>query len=108
MGNFMSGTSIASQPLASDTIAKASSQNRAFFFVYMTLVLGSVVLAYLLWRSGNKVQDAIVADANARIGAVSYTHLDVYKRQDRISMMPLFNSQHRLLLAPRHAKAQQW
>jgi hypothetical protein len=34
----------------------------------MTLVLGSVVLAYLLWRSGNKVQDAIVADANARIG----------------------------------------
>ena len=68
MGDFMSVTSVASQPLAQDAIAKASSQNRAFFFVYMILVIGLAVLTYLLWRSGNKVQDAIVADANARIG----------------------------------------
>jgi hypothetical protein len=68
MGKFMTVTSIASQSLAPDAITKASSQNKAFFVVYMVLLLGAAVLTYLLWRSGNKVQDAIVADANARIG----------------------------------------
>jgi hypothetical protein len=46
----------------------ASAQNKWLFVVYMAFIVGAAVLTYLLWQSGNKVQDAIVADATARIG----------------------------------------
>jgi hypothetical protein len=57
-----------STDLGQNAIQAASTQNKWLFVLYMVCIVGAAVLTYLLWQSGNKVQDVIMADANARIG----------------------------------------
>lgn len=45
----------------------ATKQNNALFWVYMTLLALVLVFTYLVWSSGNNVQEAIRQDAEARI-----------------------------------------
>jgi hypothetical protein len=59
--------------LGQKAIEDASTQNKWLFAVYMVFIVGAAVLTYLLWQSGNKVQSAIVADADARIAEANST-----------------------------------
>jgi hypothetical protein len=69
IANTISAT--ATKSSSQEAIDKASKSNGTLFAVYLVvLVATALVLAlftYLTWRSSNRVQDAIVADANARI-----------------------------------------
>ena len=56
-----------SNNLGQNAIENASRANKWLFLLYMVFIVGAAVLTYLLWKSGNTVQNAIVADANARI-----------------------------------------
>lgn len=48
-------------------IEAASRTNKLIFVIYVIVLIISAVLAVLLYRSGTRVQDAIKADADARI-----------------------------------------
>lgn len=56
-----------SSTLGQNAIEQATRQNSWLFAVYMLVIVVGAMLTFLLWMSGNRVQDAIVADANARI-----------------------------------------
>src|SRR5262245_26640323 len=52
-------------------IEKLSIQHTWYFTGYIVFVLLSGLFTWLLWRSGNRLQDAIRHDANARIAEAS-------------------------------------
>jgi hypothetical protein len=58
-------------PSGSSAIESATRQNNKLFATYIVVLVVTALLValftFLTWRSGNRVQDAIVADANARI-----------------------------------------
>ena len=49
------------------SIESAVKSNNLLFFAYVSVALLVVVLTVLLWRSGNRVQEAVRVDADARI-----------------------------------------
>jgi hypothetical protein len=59
--------SSSSRDLGKNAVEAATRNNQLIFSGYMVLLLLAAIATYLLWRSGNTVQGAIVADANARI-----------------------------------------
>lgn len=59
--------SSSSRDLGKNAVEVATRNNQLIFSGYMVLLLLAAIATYLLWRSGNTVQGAIVADANARI-----------------------------------------
>jgi hypothetical protein len=48
-------------------IETATKQHTIIFWVYIGLLVLTAIFTFLVWWSGNKVQDAIRADADARI-----------------------------------------
>jgi hypothetical protein len=50
-----------------NALALATKQNNLIFIVYMILLALVLIATYLLWKSGNSVQEAIRKDADARI-----------------------------------------
>jgi len=50
-----------------NAISEASRQHNLLFFAYMGLIALVALFTYLVWRSQNRLSDAIQADANARI-----------------------------------------
>ena len=52
---------------APSAIDRAATQNKWLFAVYVLLLLFSAALTVLLWKSGNRLQDEIKRDADARI-----------------------------------------
>jgi hypothetical protein len=52
---------------ASGSIADAQRTHNRIFGVYVFLLFLTVIGTYWVWKSGNKVQDAVQAEANARI-----------------------------------------
>jgi hypothetical protein len=80
-------TAPASNPsadLGKNAVVRASQQNRWLFIAYMVCIVGAAVLTYLLWNSGNSVQDAIVADANARIEEAKSTAAQANERAQNL------------------------
>lgn len=61
MTNAMSVT-----PSASNAVDALTRQHNWIFGTYMMLLLAGLVLTYFVWKSGNRVQDAIQAEAGAR------------------------------------------
>src|SRR5438128_1785418 len=51
----------------SSTIEKATIQHKWLFAGYILLLLFTAVMTWLVWRSGNRLQDAVRDEANARI-----------------------------------------
>ena len=49
------------------TVENATYAYTVFFTLYMLVLIFTVIFTALVWRSGNKVQDAITADANVKI-----------------------------------------
>ncbi len=60
--NISNGVSV-----QSPAIQAATTTHKRIFFGYVMLLLITVGATYLVWRSGNRVQQAIQAEANARI-----------------------------------------
>lgn len=56
------------QASKTEQIRVAQVQHNWIFGAYVLILALTVIGTYLVWSSGNKVQDAIQADANARIG----------------------------------------
>jgi hypothetical protein len=60
---------------SSSAIEAASSAHKSLFLVYLFVLvaaaIATVVFTYLVWKSGGRVQDAIRADAEAKIAAVN-------------------------------------
>ncbi len=52
---------------APSAIDKATTHNALLFALYMFLLLLIAFVSWLVWKSGNRLQDEIRADANARI-----------------------------------------
>lgn len=52
-------------------IERATAQHKWLFAGYILLLLFTAVMTWLVWRSGNKLQDAVRDDANARIAEAS-------------------------------------
>src|SRR5690242_10298210 len=50
-----------------NTLELATRQNNWIFGAYMLLLILVLICTYLLWKSGNNVQETIRRDANARI-----------------------------------------
>src|SRR5437868_9963064 len=76
--------SSSSPVLGQKSIEDASKQNKWLFALYMVCVVGAAILTYLLWQSGNKVQGAIVADADARIAEANSTAAQANERTTTI------------------------
>jgi len=55
------------QSSGSDLIGAAQARHNRIFGAYVLILVLTVLGTYLVWSSGNKVQDAIHDDANARI-----------------------------------------
>lgn len=53
--------------IQSSGVENATSQNKLLFALYMLLLLLVALVSWLLWRSGNRLQDVIRVEANARI-----------------------------------------
>lgn len=54
-------------PQSASPIETAAKNHNLLFFVYLALIALVTVFTWLVWKSGNKVQDAIRAGADARI-----------------------------------------
>ncbi len=70
--------------LGKTAIEHASRSNKWLFFLYMIFIIGAAILTYLLWQSGNSVQNAIVADANARIGEATVIAATANERSKKL------------------------
>jgi hypothetical protein len=68
MPNSSNATST-NQSSIGETIKAAQIRHNRIFGAYVLILVLTVLGTYLVWSSGNKVQDAIQADANARIAA---------------------------------------
>jgi hypothetical protein len=55
------------QPSGGDLIRAAQARHNRIFGAYVLILVLTVLGTYLVWSSGNKVQDAIQVDADARI-----------------------------------------
>src|ERR1017187_2194800 len=55
-------------PRSTTPIEAAISSNNRLFYIYLVLVILVAIFTFLVWKSGNKVQDSIRYDADARIG----------------------------------------
>jgi hypothetical protein len=88
---IMNGPNIpqSSLPIGQKIIERATQQNKLFFAVYMLVTLLAAILTYLLWNSSNKVQDAIVADANARIGEANQKAAEANERAQELEQSNL-------------------
>ena len=56
-----------SQVSEPSAIATAARRNTLYFVIYMGIVVSGAVLTYLVWRSGNELQEATRRDADVRI-----------------------------------------
>jgi hypothetical protein len=56
---------------AQSAVSKAAAQNKWLFAVYMVLLLVVAFVSWLLWRSGNNLQDAIRDEARKDIAALN-------------------------------------
>jgi hypothetical protein len=76
------------QPVESKAIQAATQRNEKIFIAYIAVLLGTAILiavfTWLTWDSGNKVQDAIQADSNARIEEAKSTAATANERAKRI------------------------
>lgn len=70
--------------IGQSAIESATRHNKWIFLLYMAFVIGGAVLTYLLWRSGNTVQNAIVADADARIEEAKTTAAQANERSKNL------------------------
>ncbi len=86
MANVDTGTPVVSPTAAG--IAAATARNIAIFRVYIgALVVTALVLAYLawlVWDAGNKVQDAVQADADAKVAGLQKDAADAKAAQQRV------------------------
>ena len=57
----------ANQSSNADTVRAAQTRHNRIFGAYVLILVLTVLGTYLVWNSGNKVQEAIQADARARI-----------------------------------------
>jgi hypothetical protein len=73
-----------SADLGKSAVERASQQNKWLFLAYMFCIVSAALLTYLLWKSGNNVQDAIVADANARIEEAKSTAATAIERAQKL------------------------
>lgn len=62
MTNAISGT-----PTGNNAVEALTRQHNWIFAGYMVLLLAGLILTYFVWKSGNRVQQAIQDDASARI-----------------------------------------
>jgi hypothetical protein len=69
-------------------IAAATARNTTIFRVYIgALIVTALVLAYLawlVWDAGNKVQDAVQADADAKVAGLQKDAADAKAAQQRV------------------------
>jgi hypothetical protein len=79
-------TIIASSTESSSAVAKAAREQLFFFIAYVLVLLLSAGLTVMLWRSGNKYQSAIKADAEARIETVKADALTESRRIEQQGM----------------------
>jgi len=52
-------------------IDRLTAQNKYFFWAYLAFAVLTAAAGWFVWRSGNKVQDAIRADAEAKIATAN-------------------------------------
>jgi hypothetical protein len=60
-------TATTNQPSSGELIKAAQTRHNRIFGAYVLILVLTVLGTYLVWNSGNKVQEAIQADASARI-----------------------------------------
>ena len=61
------------QTSTGDAIKAAQTRHNRIFGAYVLILVLTVLGTYLVWNSGNKVQDAVQADADARIAQAKAT-----------------------------------
>lgn len=69
-----------SQPQNSSPVELAARTNRLVLVGYITSLLVVALMTYLSWRAGNKAQEAIKADADARIAEAHGTATEAEAR----------------------------
>jgi len=84
MTTTTAAASYSSTNLGQKAIEQAARQNKVLFSVYMVLLVGTAIFTYLLWRSGNVVQEAIVADADARIAEANSNAASAQERATKL------------------------
>jgi hypothetical protein len=91
-------------------IAAATARNITIFRVYIgALIVTALVLAYLawlVWDAGNKVQDAVQADADAKVAGLQKDATDAKAAQQRVGFQ-LAQQQERAATAERSLLALQ-
>ena len=93
MANVDPGTPVAASAIAVG-IANATARNVVIFRLYIAaLIITALILAYLtwlVWDAGNKVQDAVQADADARIieaqNAAKKIGIELAKQQEKAAI----------------------
>jgi hypothetical protein len=73
---------------SSNPIDAATRSHNRIFAVYVAVLILTAVLTWLVWRSGNKVQEAVRADADARIKEAGTAALEAHVKAGKIETEP--------------------
>ena len=64
----------------------AARANSRLFFVYFVVLIAAAILSWLVWRAGNRLQDAVRADADARIAEAQAVASTANERAKRLEI----------------------
>ncbi|NQT27072.1 hypothetical protein HQ585_17085 [candidate division KSB1 bacterium] len=85
-------------------INKAANSQRYVFIIYILSLAITVIMSVMVWKTSNKYQDAVKADADARIEEAK---LDILKMKEKVANAQRKQSEAELKLAA-IAKKQEW